>query len=279
MREHIPRTLRWVFITVGVVVLTSITVDATLNGNSISQSALGIFATSITNDVRCPDGMIRLKGELRDVCVDIFEASPADMCPVSDIKNVNLTRKNISDGACIPVSVRGAIPWTFVNTHQARELCAKAGKRLILNSEWYQASLGTSDTEGSNNCNISSAGVAETGNYRDCVSPQGAYDTVGNVWEWVEGDIENGNYNNRELPESGYVVNADGDGVAVKTEINAPSLDFHSDYFWSSGDGNFGMLRGGFHGSEDDAGVFSIQAKTEQSFTGAAIGFRCAQDL
>lgn len=279
MRERAPKILRWVLVTVGVIALTSFTVDATLNGNSLSLSALGILATSVSEEIGCPEGMIQLTGDLRNVCVDTYEASPGETCSVREVSNANHTRNNLNESSCAPVSEKSVVPWTFVTTHQARELCAKAGKRLITNREWYQAALGTPDAEGGEKCNIASARPARTGEYSNCVSPSGTYDMIGNVWEWVEGSVSNGEYGGRTLPESGYVTNADSDGVVLTTDSDVPSIDFHSDYFWGSSEGEFGMLRGGFHGSHDDAGQYSLQAKTAQSFTGAAIGFRCARDL
>jgi formylglycine-generating enzyme required for sulfatase activity len=101
---------------------------------------------------------------------------------------------------------------------------------------------------------------------------------IGNVWEWVDGEITDRSYEGRELPQSGYVSEADQGGVVVKTN-ETPNPDYYADYFWSEDQGVYGMLRGGFYGSGDDAGTFTIQGKTPTSFSGAAIGFRCGTDL
>jgi len=269
---------RWFLVTVGIVVLTSFTVDATLSGNSLSQSALGILATSVSGNKGCPEGTVSLGGDFDGVCVDIFEASPGDRCPVATISGAQHTRQNMNEGACAPVSAKDKDPWIFVTLHQAQELCGRTGKRLLSNAEWYRASLGSPDLENGTTCALHEDTPVRGGAYERCVSGAGVYDMVGNVWEWVDAQVENSVYEGRDVPESGYVAEADGDGVVTKTS-DVGSLDYHSDYFWSEREGLFGMLRGGFYGSGNDAGVYSIQAKTVLSFAGNAIGFRCASDI
>ena len=104
-------------------------------------------------------------------------------------------------------------------------------------------------------------------------------DLGGNVWEWVDATVENGVYNGTTLPASGYVTAADDSGVARETKPDIAVSDFHDDYFWSDSHDEYGMIRGGYFGSGSDAGTYSIQAKTQLSFSGNAIGFRCAVDL
>ena len=137
---------RWLLVTIGIVVLSSITVDATLGGGGLSQSALGILATSVSQKVEtgCPPGTMEMQGGEKRVCVDVYEASPESSCPASVVHSVNDTRANMTS-ACAPASQKDAHPWTFVTQNQAQELCARAGKRLLSNEEWYRASLGTPD--------------------------------------------------------------------------------------------------------------------------------------
>ncbi len=270
---------RWFLVTVGIIVLTSFTVDATLSGNSLSQSALGILATSLGGGTEgCPEGMVTLGGDFNSVCVDVFEVSAGDQCPVHVITNANGTRQNIDARECVPVSVKSKKPWTFVTLNQAQELCGKVGKRLLSNAEWYRASLGSPDSESDVSCVVRGESPSDTGSRPQCISGVATYDMIGNVWEWIDAQVENGSYEGRALPESGYVAEADSNGVVSKTSSEQVP-EYHSDYFWSEKEGLFGMLRGGFYGSGNDAGIYSIQAKTAVSFSGNAVGFRCAYDL
>lgn len=275
---RIGKIARWVSVTLGIVLLTSFTVDATLQGGGISQSALGILATSVGNTKGCPQGMIALSGDWRQVCVDIYEASPDEACRTADVRTAQHTRGNLENSKCVPQSKAGSAPWTFVTLNQAQELCARAGKRLLTNEEWYRAALGTPDPRGGDICNLNGAAAEYSGTHPQCASGALVHDTIGNVWEWVDGEIVDLRYEERELPESGYVVESDQSGVVIATS-DVPSEDYYADYFWSEDQGIFGMLRGGFYGSGDDAGTFTIQGKTPPSFQGAAVGFRCALDL
>ena len=104
------------------------------------------------------------------------------------------------------------------------------------------------------------------------------HDAIGNVWEWLDANVSDGQYQERKLPPEGYVTNADSDGVALTTATTS-SPGFNDDYFWAKTPGQFTMMRGGFYGSGSDAGLFAVHAETEASFAGAAVGFRCGYDL
>lgn len=271
------KTARWFGVTFGVILLTSFTVDATLNNGSISQSALGILALKAVES-GCPKGTAHFTDGARQWCMDTYEISPGGSCPNEIITNAVDTTENMSNAACQPESTAGANPWVFVSYHQAQELCAKRGMRLPSHDEWYTAAVGTPDSDAGGGCNLSSSGVHETGAEPSCVSPGGMYDMLGNVWEWIDADVVNGQYADRTLPESGYVSDADSAGVAITTTQNEIT-QFHKDYFWSQSEGSFGMIRGGFYGSDTDGGLYSIQAQVARSFIGDGIGFRCVKDV
>src|SRR3989344_3194633 len=90
-----------------------------------------------------------------------------------------------------PDSVKGGNPWVNLSETQAMTLCAKNGKRLPTPGEWYRAALGTPDTITNRNAEcaiglVGSGSALPTGSRSGCVSSFGAYDMVGNVWEWVD---------------------------------------------------------------------------------------------
>src|SRR5207245_3147207 len=79
------------------------------------------------------------------------------------------------------VSIAGVTPSRFINWFQAVAAARNSLKRLPTNQEWQAAALGTPDSAP---CNVSSS-LAVTGNAAGCVSDVGAFDMVGNVYEWV----------------------------------------------------------------------------------------------
>ncbi len=264
----VRNSLRFLLVTVGVIMITSLGIDASqyLSG---SQSALGILADRVSES-GCPEGMSTVAIAGDDFCVDTYEVSPHEDCPVLVIQNSADTITNFNNPECVPVSVSGQKPWTHVAYQQAAQLCAKAGKRLPAPAEWYQAAIGTSEQA----CTIDSSAPENTGSKSQCIAGSGALDMIGNVWEWQSGEVVDGSWEGRILPDSGYVYNTDMYGVAVDTSANASEL-FQADYFWTGTNGRKALMRGGFYGSGTDAGLYSIHADVDPIFSGAAIGFRC----
>jgi formylglycine-generating enzyme required for sulfatase activity len=87
------------------------------------------------------------------------------------------------------VSLPSEIPAANITWFQAQEACANAGKRLPTNAEWQMGATGTPDPDqdnGTTDCNTGSTdSVAPTGSRSSCVSARGAFDMVGNLYEWV----------------------------------------------------------------------------------------------
>jgi formylglycine-generating enzyme required for sulfatase activity len=153
-------------------------------------------------------------------------------------------------------------------------MCAGAGKRLPTSDEWYKIALGTDASQ----CVINGDSPESTGT-ESCVASSGAYDTIGNVWEWVDETIYGNTFKNRSLPAEGYVTSADASGVAITTQTNIADELYGKDYFWSKTEGVFGMIRGGFYGSDDDAGLYTINATVATNFAAQGVGFRCVEDI
>ena len=259
---------------IGAVVVTTLSIDAadTLRGRS------GTLLSSVISSKSdgCPVGMVKVPGASY-VCVDIYEERTGLYCPTIEVQNTIDTRLDSEAGSCVPVSKADSVPWVYVTYHQAKELCAKVGKRLPTSEEWYTFSLGTQDTD---SCNTHSTQLnASLDTTSACVNAFGVHDAIGNAWEWVDGVVKDGKYNEHILPASGYVVSANEHGLATITHPDTPNPDYHSDYFWSDKNGEFGMLRGGFYASGKDAGLYSVQAKTPLEQTSGAIGFRCVKDI
>ena len=270
--QWVKGSARWLLVTAGIIVITALGVDATqyLTG---SQSALGLLTQDVLEG-GCPAEMVKITRSSGTFCIDRYELSVGESCPVSEPTRALETKRNLEQADCQVHSGGPARPWTSVTYLQAKELCARRDMRLPTNAEWYEAALGTSD----NNCNIDSQVVTETGAYAECRSARGVHDTVGNVWEWIEGSVTDGTYEERKLPAEGYVYEVDVNGVATHTTTTPQQL-MNEDYFWSEADGAYAMMRGGFYGSGADAGVYAVHAKVTPTFSGPAIGFRCVLDL
>ncbi len=262
--------------------LTTLAIHAsdifTIPGTSLFA---GVGASGGTE--HCPPEMAYVSQAGGGYCIDKYEVSAGDQCsfvqPASEIE----TGANMRNALCTVMSVKAKQPWVNVPLQDALAICAKAGKRLPTNKEWYRAALGTPDAvseEGASDCALARTGQTNadnTGANPKCISSYGAYDMVGNVWEWVDGSVVDGSYQGKMLPGQGSVAGADVDGVPTETATSAVSA-FGSDYFFIDKSGTRGMMRGGFWSLKEKAGLFSVNATIPTSFVGNAVGFRCVKD-
>lgn len=273
LKLWLKSSLKFTLVIVGIIVLTSFSIDATdtLKG---SQTALSILTKNFVSE-KCPSEMVLINGSGGDFCIDKYEASPGTKCIVTGPESVNDTAHNMADARCEVRSVEGVTPWVFVAQPQAAQLCAKAGKRLPTALEWYEGASGTPDNIHA--CNLSGT-ISKTGSSADCKSGQGLFDTVGNVWELTSDEIVDGIFNGQSVPEEGFVDRVGQDGVATETALS-PNDIYNKDYFWSKSEGRFAIMRGGFYGSKEDGGVYSVHGATDTNFASAAIGFRCVKSL
>ncbi len=257
------------------IVISTIAIQASDEFRGISGRLSG---SVIQSDSICDKGSVPILFGSHNICMDVYEASPAENCVYSEIKNSLETQTNITVGSCSPVSSSRVEPWRFVTYTDAKQLCARAGKRLPTNEEWYKVALAMSNESIKECLDNAVSEVSVTGGSENCVTPTGVYDMVGNVWEWMDETISDGNYAGRALPVSGYVDLVDGNGIVTNTNDQANS-SFGDDYAWVSNSGVRGILRGGFYGSGKDGGTFSQNMSVALDFASAGVGFRCVKDI
>ena len=160
------------------------------------------------------------------------------------------------------VSISGVLPSACITWFQASQACRLSGKRLARNDEWQNAAASTPDpgsTPGGNDCNTRSGGPANTGSRANCKSNWGAFDMVGNVWEWVAdwGDSANACTNwPASFGSDLSCVGGPGSGFS-----NLPGA----------------LIRGGGWDFGAGAGVFAVDALSNPSDSSGGLGFRCAR--
>lgn len=161
------------------------------------------------------------------------------------------------------VSLPGVTPSAFITWFQAQQACKNARKRLPTNAEWQAAVAGTPDPgpdNGTTDCNTASVLTAvATGSRSSCVSADGAFDMVGNLYEWVADWMPRsttcGSWSAGVSPTSDDQCLA---GAATTGEPGA-------------------LLWGGYFSSGTGAGPLTVIATVGPSYADVGLGFRCAR--
>ena len=167
------------------------------------------------------------------------------------------------------VSLAGVTPSSRMTWFQAQAACENARKRLPSNAEWQAAVAGTPDPgpdNGTTDCNTTSTTFTlpedpvNTGSRSSCKSSRGAFDMVGNLYEWVADWVPRsttcGSWSVGVSPTSDDQCLA---GAATTGEPGA-------------------LLRGGDFALGSGAGPLSVRSlNVPPSVAGISIGFRCAR--
>ncbi len=282
MKKLILKIFKGLAIGLVALVLVTVGIDAADHYDNFSDSLIGRLLFKQPAGL-CPSDMVFISTENNGFCIDKYEASPGNECPNQEVGNQEQTRVNLSEENCQPVSKPQVIPWRFISQSQAANACAKAGKRLPTDEEWYLASLGTLDLAygwDKDSCHVNNNWETQpglTGAGVDCISAAGAYDMIGNVWEWVKGETNEGFYQDKKLPDPGYIKSVDITGLPIETDINQIDPNYNGDYFWIKDKGDRGMARGGYWSNQTEAGIYAIYLVYPPSFAGTGVGFRCVK--
>ncbi len=225
----------------------------------------------------CPADMV----EVGDFCIDKYEAQVVDSngtpkgtnnddYPCSDNGN-DCSDPLLPNSMIFARSLAGVTPSAYITWFQAQQASAKVGKRLPTNSEWQMAAAGTPDPgtdDGAADCSINSGTIA-TGSRSKCVSNFGAFDMVGNLWEWVADWMQD----NSDIDDDDTSTADYGLDRIIGIDEATPEAD-EIERFPAA------LSRGSRSGATlTDAGVFALDASLPPSTDSSIVGFRCARNL
>lgn len=251
----------------------------------------------------CPANMAYID-KLGGFCIDKYEAS----CFNAD-GTFNSTSTTTGWGAgdtdsalgnsAYAGSSLGKYPWVYINQTAARTACSNAGKYLCTSEQWLSAAniggkvynlptgadtannipSGAADLDAcvthsnarAQNLGPNSGDADGTGNHSECVSQEGVYDMVGNVWEWTNETVDVTN------PGGGanwYYVNVTDMSWSLSSSADDGTYGKDGCYFPATDTGR-AVLRGGGWDSGAYAGVFCAYLAYAPSSTDYSVGFRC----
>ena len=226
----------------------------------LSAASLYLEGHSLPASEGCPDGMANVDGRF---CIDRYEASLVEVLPNGD-ERPYAPFETVEGRVVRAVSSRGVFPQGYISEVQAKDACARSGKRLCKPAEWRNACMGpkhtvfgygnarvtgrcndngrspmlsvlrmrtthpsewTHDRMNDPRLNQAPHTLARAGEHEECTNGYGVYDMVGNLHEWV--DDPAGTF------QGGYYLDThiNGDGCNYRTVAHASAYHDYSTGF------------------------------------------------
>ena len=221
----------------------------------------------------CPDNMSYID-KFGGYCIDQYEAYNA--------------------GSSIAGSAPGQTAWVSISQINARTYCANAGKHLCTSEEWLgaanikgqvyylpsgdDANRIPADATDATACVTYTAAQCSgskcpTGSHSDCVSEEGVYDMIGNVYEWVNETLDTVKPCNSG--STGYCYPNSTNGWQTSADANTDKYGDDGVYFLAGTNTDRAVARGGDWGNGANAGLFCALLYIAPSGTSGSVGFRC----
>jgi len=243
----------------GAKALKKCAVDAVVSG-TVCMDKYDASVWRIPNPLDINKGLVKKVKAGKATAADLAAAGATQLGTASDNYTPCTDNGQNCSNDIYAVSLVGATPSSRITWFQAQQACKNAGKRLPSNAEWQAAVAGTPDPgpdNGTTDCNSATGSVSLAGARSSCVSADGAFDMVGNLYEWVAD----------WMPRSttcgtwGAGISPTGDtqclaGAATTGEPGA-------------------LLRGGDFFDGTDAGPLFVSGLSSPSNSGSSFGFRC----
>jgi len=236
----------------------------------------------IYGGTRCPSDMAYIPGD-QPFCIDKYEAYNAGGTVVNGTCNTGTQAEvNANTTTAVAGSAPGQTPRVSINYCAAKKMCQNAGKHLCTNPEWFHAcnykgsqwNITAEQSAETMACNTDTAVTALTGASDTCVTQEGVYDMIGNVWELVDkvvaADPTNGLVSN-------WVTGYDF-ATALPTSVGASDDAYGNDrYTYYLADNISVFQRGGASNQGANSGCFTLSHGASPYTSSAWIGFRCCQ--